>query len=183
MRVPMTAAQTATPKCECSDRLTPNSLAGRVTHVPRPICHGPHETRHDRTRHATRRQWPDSGVLGTRPSVTLSHGVTFAVDRTAALPHPWVADRGPRPHLHDGSPGSKRVVGALPATRRWRAHSTSDIMREPTRSRDRAHRCTRRRSGPGPRRDEAGSSCRRSGRRQARGGSRLRAAASTGSGM
>ena len=75
---------------------------------------------------------------------------------------------------------SVRLYPALEGTcdERWRR----DIMREPARSRDRVRRCTRRRSGPDPRLDEGGSSCRRSGRRQARGGSTLRAAASTGSG-
>jgi hypothetical protein len=65
---------------------------------------------------------------------------------------------------------------------RSRLSTASDVTRVPTRSRDRARRCTRRRSGPGPRLDAGGSSCRRSGRRRARGGSTLRAAASTGSG-
>ena len=76
------------------------------------------------------------------------------------------------------------AIGTSPAPRtgRWRALPASDVTREPTRSRDRARRCTRRRSGPGPRLDEGGSSCRRSGRRRARGDSTLRAAASTGSG-
>ena len=62
--------------------------------------------------------------------------------------------------------------------RAWRR----DVTREPARSRHRVRRCTRRWSGPGPGLDEGGSSCRRSGRRQARAGSTLRAAASTGSG-
>jgi hypothetical protein len=59
---------------------------------------------------------------------------------------------------------------------RSRLPTASDVRHVPTRSRVGPRRCTPRRSGPGPRRDEGGSSCRRSGRRRAGGGSTLRAA-------